>query len=182
MAKLTAISLLGGYKKSFNGTVLEEVTNVTLLALALPRKGEAAARKAISAHFGASAPNPTKSTVSKDKRNRLVQMQPDQIFAMVEGRVKATKTLNSKAYVSDITDGWVQLRVKGALAHAALERLSKVDLRDASFPVDASARTDLEHMGGLIVKEGKDQYLLLSASSSAHSFLHAIEVSLKHVS
>ena len=105
-------------------------------------------------------------------------MQPDQIFAVVEGRVKATKTLNTKAYVTDVTDGWVQLRLSGPSAAEALERLSKIDLRMAT---GGSARTDLEHMGAVIVKEAPDQFLLMSMSSSAKSFAHAIEVSMSNI-
>ena len=39
----------------------------------------------------------------------------------------------------------------------------------------------MEHMGAIIHREGTDRFLLLSASSSARSFLHAVEASLEHV-
>ena len=178
MAKLTQKPLLGGMKKTIAGTVLAEVTNTTLLALSLPNGKEAAGKTAIKNHFGATYPAAVKSSQSKDKKTRLVSMQPDQAFAIVEGRVKATKTLNTKAYVTDVTDGWVQLRLSGPKAGEALERLSKVDLR---MPIGGTARTDLEHMGAVVVKEATDQFLLLSMSSSAKSFSHALEVSLENV-
>jgi len=177
--KLDAKPLLGGLKKKIGEAILAEVTNTTLLAMALPNGKEGPAKTAIKTHFGATVPTALKSSHSKDKKTRLVETQPDQIFAIVEGRMKSTKSLEAKAYITDITDGWVQLRLSGANAMAALERLSKVDLR---MPVGGSARTDLEHMGALIVREDTDQYLLLSMSSSAKSFAHAIEVSMANVS
>ncbi|MEM7243434.1 MAG: hypothetical protein AAF429_14735 [Pseudomonadota bacterium] len=179
MDKLLAKPLLGGLKKEIGGTVLSEVTNTTLLALALPNGKEAAAKTAIKTHFGATYPTPTKSSQSKDKKIRLVSTQADQAFAIIEGRVKSTKTLGAKTYITDITDGWIQLRLSGPKAAEALERLSKVDLR---MPIGGTARTDLEHMGAVIVKEAADQFLLLSMSSSAKSFAHALDVSLENVS
>ena len=178
MAKLEAKPLLGGLKTKIGNAELVEVTNTTLLAVSLPNGKEGPAKTAIKSHFGASVPSAMNSTQSSDKKTRLVSMQPDQIFAIVEGRLKATKALNAKAYVTDVTDGWIQLRLSGSAALVALERLSKVDLRMAT---GGSARTDLEHMGAVIVKEAPDQFLLMSMSSSAKSFAHAIEVSMANV-
>jgi sarcosine oxidase subunit gamma len=39
----------------------------------------------------------------------------------------------------------------------------------------------MEHLGVLILRSGDDEYLLLSASSSARSFLHAVETSLRNI-
>ena len=46
---------------------------------------------------------------------------------------------------------------------------------------DVSARTVMEHMGAMIVHLSGDRFLLLSASSSAQSFLHAVELSYRYV-
>jgi sarcosine oxidase subunit gamma len=40
----------------------------------------------------------------------------------------------------------------------------------------------MEHMGAIVARTGDETYLLLSASSSAKSFAHAVEVSAKNVS
>ena len=39
----------------------------------------------------------------------------------------------------------------------------------------------MEHLGVLIMRTGEDRFLLLSASSSAGSFLHAVETAIKSV-
>jgi len=89
--------------------------------------------------------------------------------------------LKGAAYTTDQTDNWVVLALSGPLALAALERLCPIDLHDSSFPIDSSARTVMEHMGAVICRTGEDSFLLMSASSSAASFLHAVETSLIYV-
>jgi sarcosine oxidase subunit gamma len=42
-------------------------------------------------------------------------------------------------------------------------------------------RTVMEHLGVLILRTGDDAFMLLSASSSAKSFLHALETSVANV-
>ena len=63
---------------------------------------------------------------------------------------------------------------------AALERLCPLDL--ARVPTRGSGRTVMEHMGALVVRTSEDGFLLMSASSTAGSFLHALETSLHYVS
>ena len=40
----------------------------------------------------------------------------------------------------------------------------------------------MEHLGTIIIRTEQDTFLLLSASSSAGSFLHAVETSIRNVS
>jgi len=40
----------------------------------------------------------------------------------------------------------------------------------------------MEHMGAIVLRDGPDSFLLLSASSTARSYLHAVEISLRNVS
>ncbi|MYA88775.1 MAG: sarcosine oxidase subunit gamma, partial [Boseongicola sp. SB0662_bin_57] len=41
--------------------------------------------------------------------------------------------------------------------------------------------TVMEHMGAMAIRTGDDAFLLLSAGSSAESFLHAVETSYRYV-
>ncbi|MDX1786447.1 MAG: sarcosine oxidase subunit gamma, partial [Roseovarius sp.] len=70
--------------------------------------------------------------------------------------------------------------ISGPGSLAALERICMLDLHPDAFKVNAVARTVMEHMGAIIARTGEDTYLLLSASSSAKSFLHAIELSIEN--
>ena len=95
-------------------------------------------------------------------------------------RVVAAR-LNGAAYTTDQTDVWVALGLSGAARGAALERICPIDLHPDAFAVDDAARTVMEHLGVLILRTDADEYLLLSASSSARSFLHAVETSLRNI-
>jgi sarcosine oxidase subunit gamma len=39
----------------------------------------------------------------------------------------------------------------------------------------------MEHLGTIVLRDGTDSFLLLSAHSSAESFLHAVETSIRNV-
>ena len=91
------------------------------------------------------------------------------------------EALGEAAYVTLQTDAWVILDLEGALARAALERLCPLDIHPDAFSVGAQARTVMEHMGAVLWRTGPDSYRLMSASSSAASFAHAVETSLDHV-
>ena len=129
-------------------------------------------------------PEPGRSTTSGDMR--LIWTAPDQILLAfphenpdAEAHVKAA--IGQNGYTTDQTGGWVILDISGPDTLAALERLCPVDLAENVFPEGTAARTVMEHMGAIILRLGADRFLLLSASSSAASFLHAVETSYRNV-
>ena len=87
--------------------------------------------------------------------------------------------LDGKGYTTDQTDAWVVLEISGPDTMAAMERLCPLDL--ASFETGTSGRTVMEHMGAFVVKIEDNRFWLMSASSSAASFLHAVETSYHYV-
>ena len=87
--------------------------------------------------------------------------------------------LNGASCTTDQTDSWVTLEISGPDTMAAMERLCPLDL--ASFETGTSGRTVMEHIGAFVVKTGDNRFLLMSASSSAQSFLDAVETSYRYV-
>ncbi|MGB0854253.1 MAG: sarcosine oxidase subunit gamma [Pikeienuella sp.] len=185
MDKLIATTPLGGFSATFSGTALAEVTDLALVSLACPLGGEAALDTALADGLSLSRPA-AGGSIQKDGQ-RLIWTTPDQMLLAFEhdgpdaAAVIAGK-LGEAAYLTDQTDNWCALSLNGPLARAALERICPVDLHPDAFAENAAARTVMEHMGAIIVRTGPDEFLLLSASSSAGSFLHAVETSLKNVS
>lgn len=178
---------LGGLTFETGGTVLTEETGLAIVAVATPLKGGVKLKAAIKKAYDASMPSSMKSTLSKNKKTRIVFTQPDQIFVLFDhakpdAEAVVAKKIGATGYVTDQTDGWIALTLEGPLARAALERLSMVDLSADAFARNASARTPMEHMGAMVIRTGQDAFLLMSASSSAESFAHAIETSMKYVS
>ena len=182
---LTAAPPLAGYNRSFGDIRLSAPKDLAIVSIALPLGGEEAAQKAIKSAFGAALPDVGMSVVAKD--TRLMRLGLDQAFVVMtreapDAEPYVAAKLKGAAYTTDQTDAWCALEVSGSGACRALERICPVDLHPDAFKVDAFARTVMEHMGAIVMRTGEDAYLLLSASSSARSFAHAVEVSAKNVS
>lgn len=181
MAKLSPTSPLNGYDQTLGDMRLRELTELDLTALAIPQNGMTKLKTAIKSAIGLSMPNAMKSTVNSNAR--LLMTQPDQLFAITirrNSKISIGQAVGDTAYVTDQTDAWVVLELSGKSARAALERICQIDLHPDTFKKNQMARTTLEHMGAIVIRTDKDTFLLMSASSSAKSFLHAVEQSAVH--
>lgn len=182
---LKAEPFLGGYSKEFDGVTLDEVIDVSLMSIAQPLKGRSALTKAVKTGWGCATPMPGRSVQSKDGEQHLMCLGADSFLAMAMGNItvdKMAKQLGDAGFYTDQSDNWVVLRMAGPLALPALERICPIDLHPDVFPTGAFARTSMEHLGTIILRQGPDEFLVMSASSSAASFLHAITTSIENVS
>lgn len=178
---------LAGYDHSIGDITLSAPADLALVSVALPLGGEAAAKKAIKSAYGSDLPEVGKSCATAKGNATLLRMASDQSFVMFTHdapdaeRVVAAK-LKGAAYTTDQTDVWCALEISGAGARRALERICPLDLHDDAFAVMDAARTTMEHLGVIIFRTAPERWLLLSASSSSGSFLHALETSITNVS
>ncbi|MGI9389115.1 MAG: sarcosine oxidase subunit gamma [Boseongicola sp.] len=177
---LIAAPLLGGADLSFGDSKVVERDDLALVSIATPQGGDDALAEALKSGWSLDTPSPTLSTTSGNIR--AIRTSSDQMMlvfphATPDANEHVQGKLDGAGYTTDQTDAWVILEVAGPNAIAALERLCPLDLHDNAFPVGATGRTVMEHMGTLIVRTGNECYLLMSASSSAKSFLHAVETS-----
>ena len=180
---LTADSFLGGYSQDFGAVELTEITDLSIVSLAMPLNGEPAFKKAVKTALGAPLPAPGMSH-SVAPFAHLLRMSPDQFLALLPAATAPSaliKKIGAAGYCTDQSDNWVTLRIKGPSAKTALERICPVDLDPHAFPQGAFARTMMEHLGTIILNEGSDSFLLLSASSSCGSFLQAVETSINNI-
>jgi len=184
VAKLSATDSLGGYDKEIGNIRLREVANQSLIAMAIPQGKESKFKNNIKNIFNLKMPSPTKSVKNKD--TRLLFTQPDQIFVLTkkadDPENSMAVTFSESAYITDQTDAWVILEISGETSREALERICQVDLDKNVFQLDGMARTSMEHMSTIIIRKADNTFYLMSASSSAKSFLHAVELSAQHVS
>jgi sarcosine oxidase subunit gamma len=179
---LTARAPLGGADLSLGENRIVERDDLALVSIATPLGGEAALAKAMQAGWGLTLPEPTLSTTSGEVR--ALRTAPDQMLLILpqntadaERRVQAR--LEGAGYTTDQTDVWVVLEISGPQTLAALERLCPLDT--ARMAEGGFARTVMEHMGAMILRLGPKRFLLLSASSSAASFGHAVQTSYRYV-
>ena len=183
--KLEARSPLNGYSKSFGNLRVEEVTGKALVSIAVPQGGNAKLATAIKKQLGAAWPE-IGTTTTSPKGYQLLGIQADMVLAVFDhpGGLSddvIRKGLGDKAYCTDQSDAWVMIRVAGEGVYEALERICPLDISERNFAIGQVARTQMEHLGAIIVKEDKNEFLLMSASSSADDFLHAITVSVENI-
>lgn len=185
--QLVSAPPLAGYDKVFGDITLKAPADLALVSIALPLGGEDAAQKAITAAYGCALPGVGKACATPKRAAHLLRLGVDQGFVMFEHtapdaeRVVA-KALKGAAYTTDQTDVWTALDIAGPGARMALERICPLDLHDDAFAIMDVARTTMEHLGVIILRTDQQSWRLLSASSSASSFLHAVETSIKNVS
>ena len=184
---LTAAPPLAGVDEKFDGIHLRAPKDLAIVAVALPLGGEDAALTAIRKGYGADLPAPGKSVSAKEDGATLLRLAPDQAFILFhraepDAEAVVAEGIGDTAYLTDQTDVWCGLEVSGPRARIALERICPIDIHADAFAVGDAARTVMEHLGTIIIRTEQDTFLLLSASSSAGSFLHAVETSIRNVS
>ena len=184
---LTSRSPLDGYDRTIGAIALAEVTGLSLVSAAVPRGGDEAFSAALAKGFGAERPSTGDSASGSQHEMRILGMQRDQVFLLFESpdQDRPAETvvgaLGPTAYFSDQSDGWVMLRISGSCVRTALERICPLDLGEQAFGEGRVARTVMEHLTVIILRDGMDSFLLMSPRSSARSFLHAVEVSVETV-
>lgn len=175
---LKATPVLGGLDLDIGGNRIVERADLALVSIAVPLGGDARFELF-------KMPPPGRSVVQGDMRT--VWMAPNQVmlifpWATPDAEVHVQGKLKGVGYTTDQTGGWMVLEVSGPDTLGALERICPVNLDPSVFPVDAAARTIMEHLGALIIRLGDERFLLAAASSSAASFAHAVETSFRYAS
>lgn len=170
---------LDSYDQRFGETVLTEAVELSIFSIGLALQTDAAL-SSIKKHIGCDWPVAGQSTLNSDASYRLLGLQSDQVFAL-SSIAQTLPELDESAYITDQSDSWVGLRLQGPMALQSLERICPIDLHPTVFTEGSVTRTIMEHLAVIILSESTEHYLLLSPTSSAQSFLHAVETSLRNV-
>ncbi|MFT5509719.1 MAG: heterotetrameric sarcosine oxidase gamma subunit [Hyphomicrobiaceae bacterium] len=182
---------LDGRSLNYPGITIEEITDQSLVSIAVPIDGAAELNAALQSAYGTERPAVGKCTNGSMDNAIFLGLSQDQFFIMFDDAKLNDKggdpaalirdSIGHAAYVVDQSDGWVMTRVSGDSCRAALERICPIDLHPAMFSTGNVARTVMEHLATIIVCQAPDTYILLSPRSSANSFLHALDTSAKNV-
>ena len=194
LPSLTAQSALGGYNRNVDGTSLIEVTGLSMVSVAPLAGSQAAFQTAIAKLFKTDkndSPEPS-ATMALDQsckqRCTLMPSAQNQWFLCFDddgtnpidaARALLGKSLSKQMAMTDQSDSWVILALSGPQSRQTLARICPIDCGVLAMPIGTTARTSMEHLGAIITRrpdEGDHQpcFWLLSARSSAASFLHAI--------
>ncbi len=181
--KLNPITALSGAKHNYDGVSVSEVSGRSIVSIACPKGGSKALGAAVKKAYKVDMPKPGNSNVSKSDNARIAWTSADQSFVIFDDQgvypaEHVKKKTADKGYYTDQSDSWTMIQVSGPRSREALERICPVNLHPKTFKTNMIARTSMEHLGAFIICDGKDSYTLMSARSSAGSFLHAIETSV----
>ena len=191
---LTAQSPLGGYNKIVDGTSLIEVTGLSMVSVAPLAGSQAAFQRAIAKLFKtdkSDSPKPSATMALDQTSKQLCILMPsaqNQWFLCFDddgtnpidvAKALLGKSLSKQMAMTDQSDSWVMLALSGHKSRQTLARICPIDCGVSAMPIGTTARTSMEHLGAIITRrpdEGDHQpcFWLLSARSSAASFLHAI--------
>ncbi len=183
--KLTAAPVLGT-NLSIGTNTIQERDDLALVSIATPldqdQDSQADLARALSAGWGLDLPAPTRASSAGDAH--AIQTTADQMLLIFphegpDGNAVVQSKLDGAGYTTEQTDVWLVLEIAGPETLAALERLCPMDLR--GVPDGTATRTVMEHMGALVLRHSAERFWLLTASSSAGSFLHAVEQSYRNV-
>lgn len=178
---------LSGFDETIGEVTIREITGKTIVSLAIPLGGQKAAAAAIKKEFGLACPEPGFFNQAEKPLAILAWTSADQFFLIREdGDPIPAKTvdtkLSGKAYVTDQSDSWAIVSLTGKGVMNTLERICPLDLNGPTLQPGRVARTHMEHLGVMVLRISPEQWWLMSARSSAKSFLHAITLSARNVS
>lgn len=179
---LAATSALSGVNLKFATCTLTERTDIALVSVAVPQNRADALSEKLKKEWDLDIPAAT--ATNSGKKMRAIPLTADQFMLAFSSdpdlsEVSVQESLSQTAYTTLQSDGWVVLELSGQGSVNALERICPIDLDPSAFPVGASARTMMEHIGACIIRIETEKFWLLSARSTAQSFLHAVETSCR---
>lgn len=173
MVDLVATPAVKDLPVTIGGVTLElcPETTITWVA-ALPRQA-GRVDAALRATCGIGLPAPDR--ISSEGEVRAIWTGADE--ALVMGA--APKLVG--AVTTDLSDGVAILRICGGAAREVLMRLVPQDVRDASFPVGASARTMLGHIVVSLVRSDEDTFEIVVGRSMTRSAVRDLSRAMEQV-
>lgn len=175
MSNLTAIFPLDGFKQVVDGLLIEEITGLEIVSIAIAQGEDDAANKAFKKAFRATLPKPGEWTEAKT--GKVLWTGQSQYF-MIQNTVnenagvETSEAIGSGVYTTLQTDGWATLNISGDRVYDVLERFIPLDLK--SPKPGFGTRTQAHHMAVIVMKTGVDAFTLMTPRSSCQSFLHAL--------
>ena len=157
---LRKVNVLEDYDSEINGVKISEIKNKEIYALAIKEKNEKKATMSLQKHFGAQMPSVGKGSVSQKYNVKILRLSVDQLFLFFENKSLTEvqnifKNLYDSFFITEQTDAWCGLKVSGRNIEECLIRVSPIDISLKNFPVNAFAKTMMEHLGTIMIRSHK---------------------------
>lgn len=170
MPELIAKSALNGKRLTLGSVTLTEASVGPITSIAVVPNGTEALAKGLKP-LGLAMPGP--NAVVESDGVRLVWTGKDQAFL-----IGLLPPALEGAAVTDQSDGWAVLSIRGAGAIDVLARLVPVDLRPAAFQVGQVLRTQVNHMNAVILRLGEAEFQIMVFRSMARTAWHELETTM----
>lgn len=169
----TGLNRARAFESAWDGFKCREITGLQTWWGGISRDGEDAFSKAVKKHLGIDAPAPGRFVQCDSPAGnfRIIAAGERQFF--MTGDKDFPVALESVAYFTDQSDGWIGVTVEGPRSRAVLEKLVGIDLHPSVFPAGSAARAPFEGMLAVICCEDAEagRYAILFQRSSARSFV-----------
>lgn len=159
-----------------DGATLIEVAPAHVTALA-PFRGQAKAlSQALHQAHGLRLPNPGRATSKGGVRALWAGL--DQVLVLSDAPLG---DLTDMAAVTDQSDAWATVQIKGPLATEILARVTPLDLSAAQFKRGAVARSLVQHVNVVLTRVGPRAFEIMCLWSFAGSLVHDLDVAMRSV-
>ena len=85
------------------------------------------------------------------------------------------------AALTDQSDAWACVALKGEDAREVLARVTPLDLRPNVFKTRRAVRTEVAHMSALLIRTGQDRYEVMVFRSMAKTLVHDLSEAMTAV-
>lgn len=173
LAPMTARPALMGASAQIGGATLGVIADKSLFVLGIVNA------KALGDGLGA-LPGPGQSVVTP--HGAMLWSGAQEVMVFVEGpavtEADLARRISASGQVTEVTDGWVVLSLRGARARALLDHIVLPDLSGDNFAVGAVVGTKLGHVRVLIWQRTADEVLILAPSSYSGALWHCLTTEL----
>ena len=184
--KLKSSLTLNNYKVEINSIRISALPKKEIYSLAIKLGKDKKASNLIENIYNCPIPKPGKSEVAYKHSLKVLRLSTDQLFIIFDSQhlheIESNfRKLAEAFYITEQTDAWSGVKVSGKRIIECLERICPINLSIETFKVHSFARTIMEHLNTIIIRNKRNEFELFTNSSSENSFLHAIETSAKNI-
>ena len=184
MDKSKITTPLNGFSKNIGDVSIKEIL-FEIYCISVPKNMEINSIKALKKVLDIDPPNIGRSVLNKEKSIRLIKNSSDQYFILFsidfKNISKIITMLEKSFYITEQSDAWACIDISGSQTHSCLERICTLDLSNSTYEINSATRTLMEHLNVFVIKVTEENFILMSASSSALSFLEAIQTSAENI-
>ncbi len=176
---LKAAAPVVNYVCHADGMSVKEMPSANIYSLAVYAEGEKKLNTVLKKSFGVELPSAGKQ--NSNGSNKVFSTANSQWFLDVPSPLsdKLLSDLSERAALTDQSDSWVDVRLSGPKVLIHLERICPIDLHEDHFPVGSVARTMMEHIAVIFIRDedtdkGESSYRILAAQSYKKSVFHMV--------